>query len=98
MLEIGQWHPSWGSIHLGPAGALEAFTLLRAKKLLPIHWSTFMLGLHAWSEPPETLSHLAEAKGVALLTPRLGQSIEPETAQTGPWWRAYPPMTSECPK
>ncbi len=55
MLEIGQWHPSWGDIHLGPKGALTAFAMLGAKRLLPIHWSTFELGLHAWSEPAETL-------------------------------------------
>ncbi len=98
MIEIGQWHPSWGDIHLGPNGALKAFALLHAQKLLPIHWSTFELGLHAWSEPAETLTLEAEKREVAVLTPRLGESIEPGTAKTGPWWRAYPPMTAECPK
>jgi len=98
MLEIGQWHPSWGDIHLGPDGALKAFALLRAKKLFPIHWSTFELGLHAWSEPAETLTLEAEKRGVAIVTPRLGESVEPLEAQTRAWWRAYPPMTTECPK
>lgn len=98
MLEIGQWHPSWGDIHLGPRGALEAFALLHAQKLLPIHWSTFELGLHAWSEPAETLTLEAAQREVTLLTPMLGESIEPATAKTTAWWRAYPPMTAECPK
>ena len=26
------------------------------------------------------------------------ESVEPADAQTGAWWRAYPPMTTECPK
>src|SRR5439155_751086 len=28
MLEVGAFHPSWGDIHLGPANALEALSLL----------------------------------------------------------------------
>ena len=28
MIEIGAWHPAWGSIHLGPANALRAFDML----------------------------------------------------------------------
>ena len=35
MLEIGQYHESWGSIHLGPEGALEAFALPRRQDADP---------------------------------------------------------------
>lgn len=98
LLEIGQYHPSWGDIHLGPLGALEAFARLRARQLLPIHWSTFQLGFHAWSEPAETLTVEAARRGVALLTPRLGQPVEPTTgAPTTAWWRALPPIAAACP-
>lgn len=97
LLEIGQYHPSWGDIHLGPKGALEAFERLGAKALVPIHWSTFQLAYHAWSEPAETLTTLAEQRHVALLTPRLGEPIEPSLSTTTPWWRPLPPMTSACP-
>ena len=96
MLEIGQWHPTWGDIHLGPRGALDAFALLGAKKLLPIHWATFELGLHSWSEPAETLYVEGQKRGVPLLTPLLAQSVELETPTT-PWWRALPPTASGCP-
>jgi L-ascorbate metabolism protein UlaG (beta-lactamase superfamily) len=97
LLEIGQWHPDWGSIHLGPVGALDAFEQLQARRLLPIHWSTFQLALHAWSEPAETLVQEAARRGVTVLTPRPGESVEPETAVTGPWWRALPPQAEACP-
>ncbi len=70
MLEIGQYHESWGTIHLGPVGALEAFARLGAKTLIPIHWGTFVLAYHAWSEPAETLLDEAEKRGVTVLTPR----------------------------
>ena len=104
MLEIGQYHESWGTIHLGPQGALEAFAHLRAKTLLPIHWSTFVLAYHAWSEPAETLVDEAAKRGIAVVTPRLGAPVEPVSASgapappsTSPWWRALPPSAPKCP-
>lgn len=105
MLEIGQYHQSWGTIHLGPVGALEAFARLGAKTLIPIHWGTFVLAYHAWSEPAETLVDEAAKRGVPVLTPRLGEPIEPVTATgaaappstTTPWWRALPPIAPKCP-
>jgi L-ascorbate metabolism protein UlaG (beta-lactamase superfamily) len=98
LLEIGQYHPNWGDIHLGPHGALTTFAMLKAKRLLPIHWSTFRLGLHGWSQPAEDLAVEAENSGVPLLTPLLGEPIEPaENPITGPWWRALPPMVKDCP-
>ena len=59
MLEVGAWHPAWGNIHLGPANALAAHTLLGGGPLLPVHWGTFNLALHPWDEPAETLLELA---------------------------------------
>jgi L-ascorbate metabolism protein UlaG (beta-lactamase superfamily) len=98
LIEIGQYHPSWGQIHLGPAGALTAHRMLGAKILLPIHWATFQLGMHDWNEPPETLLKEAAKSKVAVVTPRLGEPIEPtETPNTTAWWRAYPPIAKACP-
>jgi hypothetical protein len=54
-----------------------------------VHWGTFSLALHAWDEPAETLLAHADARGVPLLMPRLGEAVEP--AQRGPveaWWRS----------
>jgi L-ascorbate metabolism protein UlaG (beta-lactamase superfamily) len=89
MLEIGAWHPAWGSIHLGPANALTAFEMLGGGTLLPVHWGTFDLALHAWDEPAETLFNLAEEKGTRVLTPLLGRPFEPAQFDGAtPWWRA----------
>jgi L-ascorbate metabolism protein UlaG (beta-lactamase superfamily) len=98
MLEIGQFHESWGSIHLGPAGALEAAEKLKARRVFPIHWATFKLGLHDWNEPPETLLALAEKKGMPVVAPRLGQPVEPTLDEkSDAWWRGYPPTLAKCP-
>jgi L-ascorbate metabolism protein UlaG (beta-lactamase superfamily) len=89
MLEIGAWHPAWGGIHLGPENALRAFELLGGGTLLPIHWGTFDLGLHAWDEPAETLLRLAEPARARVLTPLLGRPFEPAHVEAPtPWWRS----------
>ena len=101
LVEIGQFHPTWGNIHLGPIGALDAMERLGARTLIPIHWSTFVLAYHAWSEPAETMLAEAGKRGITVSTPRLGEPIEPTghsspTATTA-WWRALPPVAARCP-
>jgi L-ascorbate metabolism protein UlaG (beta-lactamase superfamily) len=95
LFEIGAWHPAWGVIHLGPQAAFEAFAAMGARSLLPVHWSTFDLGLHHWAEPAETLFRRAEDERAAVWFPQVGGSIEPDRAGAGvagrtvarPWWR-----------
>lgn len=88
MLEVGAWHPAWGDIHLGPKNALEAHRLLGGGTLLPVHWGTFNLAIHAWDEPAETLLELATAHRTRLVMPRLGQAFEPRHVDdVEPWWR-----------
>lgn len=88
ILEIGAWHPAWGTIHLGPENALQAFELLGGGTLLPVHWCTFDLGLHPWAEPAEQLIALARAGQHRIVTPRLGTPFEPAHVEhADPWWR-----------
>jgi len=89
MLEIGAFHPAWGSIHLGPENALRAFQQLGGGSLLPVHWGTFDLALHAWDDPAETLLALAQSAQARILTPSLGQPFEPAHIEgPTPWWRS----------
>ena len=89
LLEIGAWHPAWGDIHLGPEHALAAHSMLGSGKLLPIHWGTFNLAMHAWDEPIETLVSLAPSRGVVLVTPMIGEATEPSRIDgVAPWWRS----------
>ena len=97
MLEIGAWHEAWGDIHLGPRAALQAFDMLAkgaSSTLLPVHWGTFNLALHAWDEPAETLVKLASQNETHLLMPRLGAAVQPtQTNMVDTWWREVPVMT-----
>jgi len=91
MLEIGAYHPSWGTIHLGPANALEAFAMLGSGTLLPVHWGTFSLGFHAWDAPGEELIALATQRRARIVTPRLGAAFElAHVDGPQPWWREVP--------
>ena len=88
LIEIGASNPAWAHIHLGPANALRAFGLVGGGTFLPVHWGTFDLALHPWDEPPETLLSLAQMQGVRVVTPRLGDPIEPSLVEgPTPWWR-----------
>jgi L-ascorbate metabolism protein UlaG (beta-lactamase superfamily) len=98
MLEVGAFHPAWGDIHLGPENALAAHALLGGGALLPVHWGTFNLALHAWDEPPETLVRLAPATGVQLVMPRLGEPVEPSRVErVDAWWRAVASQEAVAP-
>jgi L-ascorbate metabolism protein UlaG (beta-lactamase superfamily) len=93
LLEVGAHHPAWGDIHLGPMNALEAHALLTGgdprSVLLPVHWGTFSLAMHAWDEPAETLLTHGGTRGVPLLMPRLGEAVEPARREAvQPWWRS----------
>jgi L-ascorbate metabolism protein UlaG (beta-lactamase superfamily) len=87
MLEIGAFYPAWGDIHLGPDNAVKAHAMLGGA-LMPVHWGTFALAMHAWDQPAERLLELAPDAGAGLLMPILGQPVEPAHADfVDPWWR-----------
>jgi L-ascorbate metabolism protein UlaG (beta-lactamase superfamily) len=93
MLEIGGFDPRWDHVHLGPLNALEALRMLGGGALMPVHWGTFNLALHAWDWPAETL--IENARDTHLLMPRLGLPFEPvRGVEREPWWRASSPSPS----
>ncbi|MEQ9365240.1 MAG: MBL fold metallo-hydrolase [Leptospirales bacterium] len=97
MMEVGAYNQNWPDVHMGPEQAVKAHEMVRGKVLLPVHWGTFNLGLHAWTEPIERTLVAAERRGVRALTPRPGESLEP--SQPGDlvrWWPAVPWQTAEA--
>lgn len=63
--------------------------MLGGGTLLPVHWGTFNLALHAWDDPAEQLVALAAKQSVSrLLMPKLGAATEPKRVEAlTPWWR-----------
>ena len=74
---------------MDPEAAVQAQLDLGAKTMLPVHWATFNLAYHAWEEPVVRTVAAAAAKGVALLTPRIGEMVEfGAPFQNQPWYLA----------
>ena len=87
MIEVGQYSQGWPDWHSGPEQAVRAHQWVRGKIMLPVHWGLFALAYHGWTEPIERALAAANAAGVPLLTPKPGQSVEPETPPLAErWW------------
>lgn len=86
MLEIGAYGEGWPDIHMGPEKATEAHLALRGKLMMPIHWGTFNLALHAWTEPVELLQKFARQKNITLFIPKPGQPTDVLGEHNSRWW------------
>lgn len=99
MLPVGAYHELWPDVHMTPEEAVRAHHDLRGSVMLPIHWATYALAPHPWSEPMDRTVAAARKHGTSLVTPRPGEPIEPAAGSFEPavdvWWRpgrtAVPP-------
>ena len=87
-LEVGAYDKNWESIHMGPENAVQAHSELRGNILFPIHWGTFNLAIHAWTDPAERVLSAAQEKQVLLALPKPGQMLNlAELPLNSYWWR-----------
>ena len=87
LLETGAYNPLWKDVHIGPEQGALAAKMARAKAVLPVHWGTFDLALHNWTEPVERLLIAANKLQLPVTVPRLGQSIViGEELPKERWW------------
>ena len=91
MIESAAYNQFWTDSHLGPEQAVDAFLMIRGRLMIPIHWGTFSLGMHSWTEPVERLTRAAALRDVHLVVPRPGESVLPNTPATQvAWWPSIP--------
>ena len=76
ILKVGAYGDTWLDIHMNPEAAIQAQQDLGASTLLPVHWATFNLAYHEWTEPILRTLAAAKAKGVHVVTPRIGERFE----------------------
>lgn len=96
MIESGAYNQLWRDVHVGPEQAVQAHVMVGGEVMIPVHWGTFDLALHGWTEPMERVLVAAQKYGVTVATPIAGQSIEPATvAPPTRWWPATPWETVE---
>ena len=90
MLDTGAYNEEWASIHMGPENAVRAHLDLKGKLLMPIHWGTFSLAFHPWTEPVESIIEAAEINKVELLLPKPGDTRDiKDGAYNSNWWESY---------
>ncbi|SCG62785.1 L-ascorbate metabolism protein UlaG, beta-lactamase superfamily [Micromonospora echinaurantiaca] len=89
LMQIGAYDRAWPSIHMFPEEAVSAHLDLRGGLLIPVHWATFNLALHDWSEPVDRLWAEAKARDVRLAVPRPGERVvvDDPPAVDG-WWQS----------
>ena len=75
LAEAGAYNAAWADVHLGPEQAVRAVQDARGGLMLPVHWGTFDLAFHGWTEPAERVLVAAGAAGVPVAVPRPGQSV-----------------------
>lgn len=91
MIEVGQYNRAWPDWHIGPEQALVAHSMLRGKVMLPMHWGLFTLAPHGWTEPIERAIAAGAAAGATIVTPKPGESVEPEAPPAiVRWWPTLP--------
>jgi len=86
-LKIGAYDELWHDVHLNPEEAVDAHKQLRGKTLVPIHWATFDLGLHSWYEPADRLEKAAKLSEIKILTPKIGEPVNPSAFHNSFWWK-----------
>lgn len=89
LMQIGAYDQAWQDIHMFPEDAVSAHLDLRGGLLLPVHWATFNLAVHDWSEPVDRLWAEAKARDVRLVVPRPGERVVvDDPPPVDGWWQA----------
>lgn len=89
MLDDGQYDEGWKYIHMLPEQTFQAAVDLKAKRLLPIHNSKYILSVHAWDDPLVRVSEAAKNNdSVKLITPIIGEvvKLKDENQFFSQWW------------
>lgn len=90
LVENGAYNVNWADVHMFPEQSVQAVIDARAKLALPVHWGKYDLAYHPWSEPVQRFSAEANRKGVAYLTPKIGQNFviraDGTTDDFSKWW------------
>lgn len=88
LLESGQYNENWPQIHMMPEETVKASIDLKAKVLMPVHWSKFALSLHPWSEPVERVLVKAKELNVKVTTPMIGEPVVlNQSYPDKQWWK-----------
>lgn len=90
LMECGQYNKMWSDIHMMPEETALAGRDIKAKRIMPIHWASFKLALHSWTDPITRVKAKAKAINLDIITPEIGQEIriKNDTKSYSNWWES----------
>ena len=91
LMETGAYNQLWCDVHLGPEQAVIAHQMVRGNVMIPIHWGTFDLALHGWTEPAERAIEAARVMDVPIAVLAPGEQFDSGAVPVvNRWWPAKP--------
>jgi L-ascorbate metabolism protein UlaG (beta-lactamase superfamily) len=88
LIQIGAYSPYWPDIHMTPEEGVATHLAVQGGLLIPVHWATFNLALHSWSEPVERVLTDAATHDVRVAVPMPGQILDVDAVpKSDGWWR-----------
>ncbi|HEV7907736.1 MAG TPA: MBL fold metallo-hydrolase [Pseudonocardiaceae bacterium] len=88
LVQIGAYGEGWPDIHMTPEEGVQAHLDVQGGLLVPVHWATFNLALHDWSEPVDRVWREAKERDVPLAVPRPGERIDVDDPPgVDGWWQ-----------
>ncbi|GAB5488959.1 MAG: MBL fold metallo-hydrolase [Parasphingorhabdus sp.] len=91
IIKVGSYGPgqAWRDIHMTPEEAVRVHLDVGGKRMLPVHWMTYNLGLHEWDEPIERTIMAAASENIDLLTPKIGEVVHADKPFANEqWWKS----------
>jgi len=88
LIQVGAYSPYWPDIHMTPEEAVRTHLDARGGLLIPVHWATFNLALHPWSDPVDRIWRCAKEQEVSLSIPRPGERVDAAAPlEVDGWWQ-----------
>lgn len=91
LVECGQYDDNWKFVHMIPEESVRASIDLKSKVMVPIHWGSFKLANHEWTDPIERVTAKASQHHVPITTPKIGEPIilGNPILPSSKWWLNY---------
>ncbi|MBM7769909.1 L-ascorbate metabolism protein UlaG (beta-lactamase superfamily) [Actinokineospora baliensis] len=86
LVQIGAYAPGWPDIHMTPEEGVASHVDVRGGLLIPVHWATFSLAPHPWTDPVDRLLVEADKQGVAVAIPKPGERVDVSAPPKLDYW------------
>lgn len=89
LMECGQYNKLWKDVHLSPEQTVLAGQDVKAELIVPVHWGSFSLAPHSWTDPIERFTAEAKKQNVKYATPQMGEAVVlgDDNLPLSEWWK-----------